>query len=59
MGFLGQFLSSCGVRLRPTPESELHGCVERGVFSGDVINVNNRSINMFTAGVNYKFGGWW
>jgi hypothetical protein len=30
------------------------------VFSGDVINVNNRSINMFTVGLNYKFGGgWW
>ena len=30
-----------------------------GPFGGDVINVNNRSINMFTAGLNYKFGGWW
>jgi outer membrane immunogenic protein len=27
-------------------------------FAGDVITVNNRSINMFTAGVNYKFGPW-
>ena len=27
-------------------------------FGGDVISVNNRSINMFTAGLNYKFGGW-
>jgi outer membrane immunogenic protein len=25
-------------------------------FAGDSININNRSINMFTAGVNYKFG---
>ena len=31
-----------------------------GGFAGDVISVNNRSINMFTAGLNYKFGGgWW
>jgi outer membrane immunogenic protein len=30
-----------------------------GGFANDVISVNNRSINMFTAGVNYKFGGWW
>jgi outer membrane immunogenic protein len=30
-----------------------------GPFAGDVISINNRSINMFTAGVNYKFGGWW
>ena len=30
-----------------------------GSFAGDVISVNNRSINMFTAGLNYKFGGWW
>jgi outer membrane immunogenic protein len=30
-----------------------------GPFGGDVISVNNRSINMFTAGLNYKFGGWW
>jgi hypothetical protein len=29
-----------------------------GSFAGDVISVNNRNINMFTAGVNYKFGGW-
>ena len=29
-------------------------------FGGDLINVNNRNINMFTAGLNYKFGGgWW
>jgi outer membrane immunogenic protein len=29
-------------------------------FNGDVISINNRSINMFTAGLNYKFGGgWW
>jgi opacity protein-like surface antigen len=28
-------------------------------FAGDVVALNNRSINMFTAGVNYKFGGWW
>ena len=29
-------------------------------FANDVISVNNRSINMFTAGLNYKFGGgWW
>ena len=29
-------------------------------FATDVISVNNRSINMFTAGLNYKFGGgWW
>ena len=27
-------------------------------FGGDVVNVTNRSINMFTAGVNYKFGPW-
>src|SRR4029077_18647759 len=31
-----------------------------GRFAGDVISINNRSINMFTAGLNYKFGGgWW
>jgi hypothetical protein len=29
-----------------------------GPFASDVVNINNRSINMFTAGVNYKFGGW-
>jgi outer membrane immunogenic protein len=27
-------------------------------FAGDNIFVNNRNINLFTAGVNYKFGGW-
>jgi outer membrane immunogenic protein len=30
-----------------------------GPFGGDVISINNRSINMVTAGLNYKFGGWW
>jgi len=31
-----------------------------GAFGGDMVSVNNRSINMFTAGLNYKFGGgWW
>jgi outer membrane immunogenic protein len=31
-----------------------------GPFAGDVININNRNISMFTAGLNYKFGGgWW
>ena len=28
-------------------------------FGTDTITVNNRSINMFTAALNYKFGGWW
>ena len=28
-------------------------------FGGDVISINNRNIQMVTAGVNYKFGGWW
>jgi outer membrane immunogenic protein len=28
-------------------------------FGGDTLNFNNRNISMFTAGVNYKFGGWW
>jgi hypothetical protein len=27
-------------------------------FAGDLVSVNNRNIQMFTAGVNYKFGGW-
>jgi outer membrane immunogenic protein len=33
--------------------------VTGGAFNGDTININNRAISMFTAGVNYKFGGWW
>jgi hypothetical protein len=28
------------------------------VFGADTIAVNNRSISMFTAAVNYKFGRW-
>jgi outer membrane immunogenic protein len=28
-------------------------------FVGDTININNRNISLITAGVNYKFGGWW
>ena len=31
-----------------------------GPFGSDTININNRNISMFTAGLNYKFGGgWW
>ena len=30
-----------------------------GPFGGDTININNRNISMFTAGLNYKFGGGW
>ena len=28
-------------------------------FSGDVINSNNRVINLVLVGINYKFGPWW
>ena len=28
-------------------------------FGGDVINTNNRNIQLLTVGFNYKFGGWW
>ena len=44
----------------PATEPELYcrGHTGTGRFAGDVISVNNRNINMFTAGVNYKFGGW-
>jgi outer membrane immunogenic protein len=35
------------------------GAPAPGSFAGDVININNRNIQMVTAGVNYKFGGWW
>jgi outer membrane immunogenic protein len=33
--------------------------VAGGAFGGDTININNRNISLITAGVNYKFGGWW
>jgi outer membrane immunogenic protein len=28
-------------------------------FAGDTVSSNSRNIQMVTAGVNYKFGGWW
>jgi outer membrane immunogenic protein len=28
-------------------------------FAGDTINFNNRNISLLTAGLNYRFGGWW
>jgi outer membrane immunogenic protein len=28
-------------------------------FGGDVIGFNNRNLSIFTAAINYKFGGWW
>jgi outer membrane immunogenic protein len=33
--------------------------VASGPFNGDTINFNNRNISLLTAGLNYKFGGWW
>jgi outer membrane immunogenic protein len=33
--------------------------VSGSAFGTDTITVNNRSINIFTAALNYKFGGWW
>jgi hypothetical protein len=27
-------------------------------FGGDVISTNNRTYNLVTLGLNYKFGGW-
>ena len=32
--------------------------VSGNAFGTDTITVNNRSINMFTPALNYKFGGW-
>ena len=29
-----------------------------GVLAGDQFTFNNRNIQMVTAGINYKFGGW-
>ena len=29
-----------------------------GVFGGDDISTNNRQLNIFNVGLNYKFGGW-
>jgi outer membrane immunogenic protein len=29
-----------------------------GPFGSDVININNRNIQMVTAGLNYTFGAW-
>jgi outer membrane immunogenic protein len=28
-------------------------------FGGDTISFNNRNLSIFTAAINYKFGGWW
>jgi outer membrane immunogenic protein len=28
-------------------------------FGGDTISFNNRSLSIFTAAIDYKFGGWW
>jgi outer membrane immunogenic protein len=28
-------------------------------FGGDAISFNNRNLSIFTAALNYKFGGWW
>jgi len=33
--------------------------VASGPFANDTINFNNRNISLLTAGLNYKFGGWW
>jgi hypothetical protein len=38
-------------------EPELYGFRKR--IRRRFNTVSNRSINMFTAALNYKFGGWW
>ena len=43
---------SSGCKTRP------NGACSGDPFGGDTININNRNISMFTAGLNYKFGGW-
>ena len=57
MGFCRQLVSASRVGRRRAADPELYGF--RNGLRTDVITVNNRSINMFTAGLNYKFGGWW
>ena len=44
--------------VRLTGQTYTVGTIAGSPFSGDVITSNNRTINMFTAGVNYKFGPW-
>jgi hypothetical protein len=55
MGFCGQLVGASRVGRHLATEPELYG--SGSAFGTDTITVNNRSINMFTAALNYKFGG--
>ena len=60
MGVWGRVVSASRIRLHRAAKSEFNSAwdVTPGdPFAGDTININNRNISMFTAGVNYKFGG--
>ena len=54
VGFRGQLVSASGIRLHRAAKPIRNGGSGRGT-----ININNRAISLFTAGLNYKFGGWW
>ncbi len=41
------------------PGSRIAGLNSPNAFNGDTLNFNNRSFSLLTAGLNYKFGGWW
>ena len=56
MGFCGQLVGASRVGRHLTTEPGF--AVSGSAFGTDTITVNNRSINMFTAALNYKFGGW-
>ena len=41
-------------------QRDLYGGIRRAcAVRGDVINANNRVINLVLVGINYKFGPWW
>jgi hypothetical protein len=56
MGFCKQLVGASRVGRNLTTEPEFY--VSGSAFGTDTITVNNRSINLFTAALNYKFGGW-
>ena len=60
MGILGYVVGAGRVRLRVRMNTTSY-TVSAGSpapFAGDVISTNNRTYNLVTLGLNYKFGGW-
>jgi opacity protein-like surface antigen len=56
--FYGNWLVRAEYDFIALPTQSLTVAPATPTFGGDVITFNNRNLSIFTAAINYKFGGW-